>query len=462
MSSSLVAAGHTFCTVVSFDDVARAVAECAFATTHLPVILSLEMHCSPKQQARLANSMVESVGNMLYPYHELVASRHASLLSPLELKLRVLVKGKVKLADSTIGPVAPAAKTIRGRLFNRRTSNTRETTPRRKRGSSITRRSIDSTFGDQMARARRKFEKQQARNVQRVTDPFYSSYICLRSWQFSDFLLDSSPPWQLPITSSSESKFLSTLGLSKAERNQIEGLTVGSAYALDEEARQGLTATQLSSAAIVRLAANPSSAVGSMQRRTADLLLRLYPSGLRFSGKNLSPLPGWLAGAQHVALNFSDADLAVTLHFALFDGSDGFVLKPPEMRVTARDAQNDSFVPQTSCVSDEWRTLLRNNTEHGSGTPRSLAVVDDDTYWPPPSERLSRTSIAVLSLHNLPKRNEHRPRFDGSRAACHKYHPELSGSPSPPDNLDPSSPVITLALHPIGGEAAACAHPLQR
>eukprot|EP00966_Prymnesium_polylepis_P311204 7189773-Prymnesium_polylepis.1 len=171
--------GHTFCTVVSFDDVARAVAECAFVTSQLPLILSLEMHCSPKQQARIAESMVGTIGKMLCPYHELVATRHASLLSPLELKLRVLVKGKVKLSDPTAGPVAPAAKTIRDRLFNRRTSNTKEIAPRRVRCSSITRRSIDSTFGEEMARARRKFEKQQARNLQRVTDPFYSSYICL-------------------------------------------------------------------------------------------------------------------------------------------------------------------------------------------------------------------------------------------------------------------------------------------
>ena len=69
-----------------------------------------------------------------------------------------------------------------------------------------------------------------------------------------------------------------------------------------------------------------------MQRRSAQWLLRPFPLGLRFSGKNMSPLPGWLAGAQNVCLNFSDNDLAVQLHFALFDGSGGYVLKPPEMR----------------------------------------------------------------------------------------------------------------------------------
>jgi len=56
--------------------------------------------------------------------------------------------------------------------------------------------------------------------------------------------------------------------------------------------------------------------------------------GLRFSGKNMSPLPCWLAGTQSVALNLcSGNDLAVQLHFALFNHSLGFVLKPPEMCV---------------------------------------------------------------------------------------------------------------------------------
>ena len=35
-----------------FDDVARAIAEYAFITSELPVVLSLEMHCKPKQQVR--------------------------------------------------------------------------------------------------------------------------------------------------------------------------------------------------------------------------------------------------------------------------------------------------------------------------------------------------------------------------------------------------------------------------
>eukprot|EP00966_Prymnesium_polylepis_P272845 6303411-Prymnesium_polylepis.1 len=122
------------------------------------------------------------------------------------------------------------------------------------------------------------------------------------------------------------------IGLSRRERNELEGLQAGSNAGEDGV---HLTQEQVSSRAAVRLAFNPPSEVGLVQRQTARFLLRPYPLGLRFSGKNMSPLPGWLAGAQSVCLNFSPVggkiDLAVKLHHALFGHSGGFVLKPSGM-----------------------------------------------------------------------------------------------------------------------------------
>jgi len=188
------------------------------------------------------------------------------------------------------------------------------------------------------------------------------------------------------------------------------------------ERREELVHTddKVSANALVRLAVNPTPEVGSVQRRTTSWLLRPFPLGLRFSGNNMSPLPAWLAGAQNVCLNFSNADLPVQLHFALFAGSGGFVLKPLDM-----------------CTSDV-----------------ALDIAKEDAFWPPPHERLHRTSTKIISLHNLPKRTEQRPRFDGSCEGCHKYAPQLSGTPVPPDSLMPSSPSITITAHPIGGFCA--------
>jgi len=136
----------------------------------------------------------------------------------------------------------------------------------------------------------------------------------------------------------------------------------------------------------------------------------------------MSPLPGWMVGGQSVALNFSNNDLAVQLNFALFNGAGGFVLKPAEMRPS---------VPNPS-------------EPHEGGD-------DSDALWPPAHSRLHRASVEIVSLHNLPKRGERRPRYAGSRSACHDYHVELSGEVAPPDDLEPSWPSVQISLHPIGG-----------
>ena len=60
--------GYTFVTVESFGAVAQAVAETAFVTSELPVILSLEMHCSAPQQKEIAELLRHHLGPTLLTY----------------------------------------------------------------------------------------------------------------------------------------------------------------------------------------------------------------------------------------------------------------------------------------------------------------------------------------------------------------------------------------------------------
>ena len=214
----------------------------------------------------------------------------------------------------------------------------------------------------------KKLQKQDAAS-RLATDAFYASYLSVRSIPVDVFLLDGPPKDALPITSIGEDKLLLKLGVSRGERDQIEGLA-----ALGDQIE-----AQLASRAIVRLAADPAPEVGVMQHRTAKWLTRPFPLGLRFSGKNMSPLPGWLAGCHSVALNMSNNDLPVQLHFALFRGSGGYVLKPPEMR-----------------------TALQGAPPGPTGDSRSSRKNANDAYWPPPRETLHRTTIEFLSLHHMP------------------------------------------------------------
>eukprot|EP00966_Prymnesium_polylepis_P059671 1383900-Prymnesium_polylepis.1 len=88
-------------------------------------------------------------------------------------------------------------------------------------------------------------------------------------------------------------------------------------------------------------------------------------------------------------------------------------------------------------------------------------------------KQLHCATVKIISLHQLPKvhavtrishlclssspqleRTEQRPRFDGSRGACHQFVQELSGRATAPGSDEPSCPAVKLTLHPVGGPRA--------
>jgi hypothetical protein len=58
------------------------------------------------------------------------------------------------------------------------------------------------------------------------------------------------------------------------------------------------------------------------------------------------------------------------------------------------------------------------------GSTRRSSLADNDLYWPPPRERLARTTIEIFSLHNLPKVNPSL-HSHGDDAQPHRPHVSL-------------------------------------
>eukprot|EP00966_Prymnesium_polylepis_P053115 1229520-Prymnesium_polylepis.1 len=106
----------------------------------------------------------------------------------------------------------------------------------------------------------------------------------VRSVPLSIFLSNAPQQWPLPMTSINEDRLLENLGVVRKERDVIEGLQQVSGNSSDLLGTSSSTVEELSSQAVARLAANPPPAVGTMQRRTTQHLLRPFPLGLRFSG----------------------------------------------------------------------------------------------------------------------------------------------------------------------------------
>ncbi|KAM9349118.1 1-phosphatidylinositol 4,5-bisphosphate phosphodiesterase delta-1-like [Symphorus nematophorus] len=98
--------GHTLTSEILFKDVIKVVKDYAFKTSDYPVIVSLENHCSVKQQAVMAHHMSSILGSALIT-SPLGDGMPTDFPSPEELKGKFLVKGKrLNKLEATFAPEA--------------------------------------------------------------------------------------------------------------------------------------------------------------------------------------------------------------------------------------------------------------------------------------------------------------------------------------------------------------------
>jgi len=70
----------------------------------------------------------------------------------------------------------------------------------------------------------------------------------------------------------------------------------------------------------------------SVFQHNIDYLMRAYPKGTRVRSSNLDPTPFWRLGIQMVALNWQQMNAAIMMNEAMFQGTQGWVLKPEGYR----------------------------------------------------------------------------------------------------------------------------------
>jgi phosphatidylinositol phospholipase C delta len=92
--------GYTLTSKITFKAVVETIAKYAFRTSHAPLILSLENHCSLPQQVVMAKYLKQAFGSTLVTT---VDESLAHFPSPAALARRVLIKAK-KQAASHAGP----------------------------------------------------------------------------------------------------------------------------------------------------------------------------------------------------------------------------------------------------------------------------------------------------------------------------------------------------------------------
>eukprot|EP00095_Tigriopus_kingsejongensis_P008940 snap_masked-scaffold199_size265817-processed-gene-1.12 protein:Tk08940 transcript:snap_masked-scaffold199_size265817-processed-gene-1.12-mRNA-1 annotation:"1-phosphatidylinositol -bisphosphate phosphodiesterase epsilon-1-like" len=84
--------GHTLTTKISFQEVVQTIAESAFVSSPLPVVLSIENHCSIPQQQKMAAIFKELLGDHLVTAP--ISENEGQLPSPNQLRYRIILKNK--------------------------------------------------------------------------------------------------------------------------------------------------------------------------------------------------------------------------------------------------------------------------------------------------------------------------------------------------------------------------------
>ena len=404
----LVYHGHTLTQRVLFKDVVTALAQYAFRTTPFPVILSLEVHCSPLQQTRMGELLIQAFGDSL------VIDRGGGdfLPSPFQLQGKVIVKAKLKrlqsrqsggssaaslfngednvhggksslpLSFSSISliksplhsssppptlplPLAPLAPLISSLL-----PIIRDSSEERRSGSpSVQAASCDATQHLDSLNSHTISSKQLSvlnRVDPRVVDsPLLFSQVHLHTVKFKEAI-------ESGMVRSSVRNDAWTMSSCK-ETKAWKFITSGGENMMTSISPNTTTTT--------------TTALDAMIDHTMNRLVRVYPGAFRIDSSNFNPAPFWASGVQMAALNTQTCGVANRLNQALFrqNGKTGYVLKPERMRRSSLMMINSS----TSTTSNV------NAYAPGGSTSSSIldAVVVDIV-----------TNPVVLGL--IPKRND--------------------------------------------------------
>ncbi|CAB3400668.1 unnamed protein product [Caenorhabditis bovis] len=97
----LIYHGHTLVSKIGFRQVVEIIKKSAFVTSDLPVILSIENHCSLQQQAKMAQMFKTVLGELLVSnfLFEADFSDSPRLPSPLQLRNKILIKNKKMIVE---------------------------------------------------------------------------------------------------------------------------------------------------------------------------------------------------------------------------------------------------------------------------------------------------------------------------------------------------------------------------
>ena len=307
--------GRTLSSEVLFEDCISVINKYAFTSSPYPLIISLEVHCTPDQQAVMVEIMKRYFGDslLLAP----LAFSTTVLPSPEELRNRVLIKVKSTHPFSEEPTLQEVANGQRSRSASTQysrpildTSNLPTSPP-----------SLFSTPDSPQPRTPG-WSTPRGSSTTSTTNGASAATSGSESEALTPSL-DSKKKLSKTsnITPTLSALGVYTCGIKYSDFNAPEARAYNHIYSFAENTFNNIC--------------KEVDSKEQLERHNARYLMRMYPAARRIDSSNFNPLQSWKRGVQMAALNWQTYDVNLQINDAMFAaGIDktGYVLKPEELR----------------------------------------------------------------------------------------------------------------------------------
>ncbi|XP_009670229.1 1-phosphatidylinositol 4,5-bisphosphate phosphodiesterase zeta-1 [Struthio camelus] len=351
--------GHTLTSKISFSSVIHVIDKYAFAASEYPIVLSLENHCSPKQQEVMADYLENILGDKLLT-SAIDDKVPTELPSPEALKFKILVKNKkVGTLEETILRKGHDSHGETGEIFEEINASEEdeadETTP----------------ICSKTESSKRKCEGR------------------------------SSPP---PRKKPKMKKIKIAIELS-----DLVIYTKSQKFVSFEHSRDNQKCYENNSIGETRARKLVKHSAPEFVGHTARFITRIYPKGTRTNSSNYNPQEFWNVGCQMVALNFQTPGVQMELQNGKFldNGGCGYILKPEFLRNCGSTFNPHKVAGESNPVALSIRLISGHQLPRSnlSKTNKADPLVQIEIYGVP-DDQTKRQSSVVKSNALSPRWNE--------------------------------------------------------
>ncbi|OMO84342.1 C2 calcium-dependent membrane targeting [Corchorus capsularis] len=321
--------GRTLTTPVELIKCLKSIKDHAFSASPYPVVITLEDHLTPDLQAKVAQMLTQTFGDMLFrPECECLKE----FPTPEDLKYRIIISTK------------PPKEYLEAQGSKHKMNHSqKEKDP------------DDDVWGkepEELTNDQEDLEKTDSDASEKNRDDEYTD-------TFEPELCTSEPPVY---------KRLIAIHSGGPKGGLKEALKVE----VDKVRRLSLSEQTLEKATV--------SHGTQVVRFTQKNFLRIYPKGTRFTSSNYKPLIGWMHGAQMVAFNMQGYGRALWLMHGMFraNGGCGYVKKPDFLMNV--DPDGKVFDPKAKLTV---KKTLKVKVYMGDGWHLDFKQTHFDLYSPP-------------------------------------------------------------------------------